>query len=407
MNTNESQLRQYQLAIDTSTIVSRADIYGRITFVNDEFCRISKYSKKELIGQNHHIIRHPDVSPEVYTKIDKMLMEKKIYKGIMKHIAKDGSVFYLNTTMMPILDEENEILEFMAIRHDITDEILLNKKLVATQNELKKLNLSLENEVKSQTQKLINLNRDLQTRVKEEIKKNEEKTQLMFQQSRLASIGEMIGNIAHQWRQPLSELGIDLFKMKQNFANEEKFKQAYEHAKLVIKNMSNTIDDFRTFFNPNKEKDKFHISESVKEAANMLVGSLKKDNIKLNLNIKKDSEIYGFKNELTQVFTNLIANAKDALNSSNIKEKIIQITIIEAQDTAIVAVYNNGAKIDKKIIYKIFEPYFTTKFESHGTGLGLYMSRLIIEKMNGEIYAKNRNTGVEFDIKIPIYKEEL
>ena len=405
MNENELRLKQYQTAIDANTVVLRADIHGVVTFVNDEFCKITHYLPDEILGQKYTCIKHPSTPNSVYDKIAKFMLKRCTYKAIMKHLAKNGETFYLNEIIMPILNEAGQIDEIVAIGHDVTESFVLYEKLIKAQNELKELNLSLENKIEAQTRKLVNLNRDLEARVREETKKNEEKTHIMFQQSRLASIGEMIGNIAHQWRQPLSELGIDLYKMKQNVANEIKFVEAYEHAKLVIKSMSNTIDDFRTFFNPNKEKEIFLISESVRDATMMLNGSLKKDEVKINIDIKKDAKIRGFKSELTQVFTNFIANALDALNSSQIRHKFIQITILSAKNEVIVVVYNNGAKIPTDIIYKIFEPYFTTKYKSHGTGLGLYMSKLIVERMNGKINVKNRNTGVEFDVRIPIFED--
>ncbi|MCZ6117792.1 sensor histidine kinase [Campylobacter ureolyticus] len=406
MDRNQSRLIQYQNAIDASNIVSKTDICGYITFVNDEFCNISKYSRDELIGQNHNIVRHPDVSPEVFKRLWKTILAKKVYKGIIKNLAKDGSVFYLNATIIPILDENGNIEEFVAIRHDVTEVIELNERLMATRIELKELNLSLEEKVKEQTKELLDLNKSLENRVKEEILKNEEKNRLLSQQARLISMGEMIGNIAHQWRQPLSELGIDLFKMKQNIKDEEKFIHTYEHAKTVIKNMSNTIDDFRNFFKSDKEKEEFSIKEAIDKSLGMLEGTFKKEGIRIEILKNEDVKISGIKAEFSQVIINILTNAKDAMQNLDPKDKIIKIKIYKNDKFAFVSIYNNGENIKDSIMDKLFDPYFTTKHKSVGTGIGLYMCKMIITNMNGNIYVKNLKNGVDFCIEIPLKKEK-
>ena len=406
MDRNQSRLIQYQNAIDASNIVSKTDIYGYITFVNDEFCNISKYSRDELIGQNHNIVRHPDVSPEVFKRLWKTILAKKVYKGIIKNLAKDGSVFYLNATIIPILDENGNIEEFVAIRHDVTEVIELNERLMATRIELKELNLSLEEKVKEQTKELLDLNKSLENRVKEEILKNEEKNRLLSQQARLISMGEMIGNIAHQWRQPLSELGIDLFKMKQNLKDEDKFIHTYEHAKTVIKNMSNTIDDFRNFFKSDKEKEEFSIKEAIDKSLGMLEGTFKKEGIRIEILKNEDVKISGIKAEFSQVIINILTNAKDAMQNLDPKDKIIKIKIYKNDKFAFVSISNNGENIKDSIMDKLFDPYFTTKHKSVGTGIGLYMCKMIITNMNGNIYVKNLKNGVDFCIEIPLKKEK-
>lgn len=406
MDRNQSRLIQYQNAIDASNIVSKTDIHGYITFVNDEFCNISKYSRDELIGQNHNIVRHPDVSPEVFKRLWKTILAKKVYKGIIKNLAKDGSVFYLNATIIPILDENGNIEEFVAIRHDVTEVIELNERLMATRIELKELNLSLEEKVKEQTKELLELNKSLENRVKEEILKNEEKNRLLSQQARLISMGEMIGNIAHQWRQPLSELGIDLFKMKQSIKDEEKFIHTYEHAKTVIKNMSNTIDDFRNFFKSDKEKEEFSIKEAIDKSLGMLEGTFKKEGIHVEILKNEDVKISGIKAEFSQVIINILTNAKDAMQNLDPKDKIIKIKIYKNDKFAFVSIYNNGENIKDSIMDKLFDPYFTTKHKSVGTGIGLYMCKMIITNMNGNIYVKNLKNGVDFCIEIPLKKEK-
>ncbi|MDA3056075.1 MULTISPECIES: PAS domain-containing sensor histidine kinase [unclassified Campylobacter] len=406
MKKTQAKLKQYQDAIDASNIVSKTDINGIITFVNDEFCKISGYSRQELIGSPHNIVRHPDVKKSVFKKLWETILAKKVYKGIVKNLSKDGRAFYLNATIIPILDDNGEIEEFVAIRHDVTNVILLNEHLTQLRVELNELNQSLENKVKEQTKELTILNANLEKRVEEEIAKNEQSSRIMFRQSRLASMGEMMANIAHQWRQPLSELSIDLFKMKQNLEDKDGFLDTYEHAKQVIKNMSNTIDDFRNFFNANKPVENFLVSSCVDDAMIMLKGTLDRNDIKIDVKSQKNVFVYGHQSELTQVFMNILINAKDAFKNSEIKSKKIQISIKSNDKFAIIDIKDNAGAIKDEIMERIFEPYFTTKHKSSGTGLGLYMSKMIVEHMKGEIIAENLKNWVNFKIILPLAKEE-
>ena len=406
MKKTQAKLKQYQDAIDASNIVSKTDINGIITLVNDEFCKISGYSRQELIGSPHNIVRHPDVKKSVFKKLWETILAKKVYKGIVKNLSKDGRAFYLNATIIPILDDNGEIEEFVAIRHDVTNVILLNEHLTQLRVELNELNQSLENKVKEQTKELTILNANLEKRVEEEIAKNEQSSRIMFRQSRLASMGEMMANIAHQWRQPLSELSIDLFKMKQNLEDKDEFLDTYEHAKQVIKNMSNTIDDFRNFFNANKPVENFLVSSCVDDAMIMLKGTLDRNDIKIDVKSQKNVFVYGHQSELTQVFMNILVNAKDAFKNSEIKNKKIQISIKSNDKFAIIDIKDNAGAIKDDIMERIFEPYFTTKHKSSGTGLGLYMSKMIVEHMKGEIIAENLKNWVNFKIILPLAKEE-
>ncbi|MBR8461740.1 PAS domain S-box protein [Campylobacter sp. faydin G-24] len=402
MDNIKARFAQYQNAIEESNIVSKTDINGIITFVNDEFCKICGYSRKELIGKNHNIVRHPDVPKENFKQLWGTILSKNVYKGIAKNLTKYKKVVYLNTTIIPILDLNGEIEEFLAIRHDVTQVIELNEQLLKTQNELKTLNLGLEERVAEQTKELTQLNENLKSIVEAEIVKNEEKTRIMIIQSHFASMGEMIANISHQWRQPLNELSIALFKMKRLVqSSDNEFENLYNRCKNIIKNMSNTIEDFSGFFTINKPPQEFYLSDVVKNSIFMLQGALEKKGIKVSINVKKETYILGHKRYIEQVVINLINNAKDVLIERNIKNKRIKIDISSQDKFIIVDVNDNGGGIDKSIIDKIFEPYFTTKQTKQGTGIGLYMSKLIIDKFNGIIEVKNKKEGACFTIKLP------
>ncbi|MDR2099643.1 MAG: PAS domain S-box protein [Campylobacteraceae bacterium] len=400
------KLEQYKRAVEQSNIVSKTDINGIITFVNDEFCKISGYSKEELIGKNHNIVRHPDVPKANFELLWKTILNKETFKTTAKNMAKDGSTFYVNTTITPILDKNGDIEEFIAIRYDVTDSVMLTEALKKKERELSLLNSTLENRVKEQTSKLRELNQNLEKRVAEETEKNREKDRLMFQQARLAAMGETISNIAHQWRQPLSELGIIIFTMKKRSMNEKEMQKQYEHAKKVIAKMSKTIEDFRNFFNPDKEKSSFFIKDMIEDTLSILKGSLKRTAINIEIDIDEHITAYGYKNELSQAILNLISNAKDAFSDKPLDGRVLKISSVREGNFTILSVADNAGGIESTIADKIFEPYFTTKHANLGTGLGLYIVKTIIEEsMDGRVCVKNENGGAKFIIKIPAVKE--
>ncbi len=394
----------YQEAIENSNIVSKTDINGIITFVNDDFCKISGYTKKELIGSNHNIVRHPNVQAQEFTLLWDTILSKKSYKATVKNKCKNGSVVYLNTTITPILDDNDNIKEFIAIRYDVTKEVQLKQKLEKKDKELQLLNKTLEIRVNEQTAQLIELNQTLEQRVDEEIIKNKEKQKIIFWQSRMASLGQMLANIAHQWRQPLTELSLTLFNIKKSakLNNKDTLNKYYKESLSIIENMSQTIDDFTNFFNPNKPKEKFYLDFAVDDALLITKKFIQKDNITIRKDFKK-VEVFGVLNELSQVIINLIQNSSEAFIYQKIDTREIDIHISKSNDFATILFSDNAGGVEEKILDKIFEPYFTTKHKSNGTGLGLFMSRMIIEKsLNGSIEVSNLNNGLKFIIKIPL-----
>lgn len=401
-------LKQYKEAIEKSNIISKTDVNGIITFVNDEFCNISGYTKSELIGQNHNIVRHPAVPKEKFNLLWDTLKNKKIYKDTVKNRAKDGSTFYVNTTIIPILDENENIVEYIAIRYDVTKEVMLREELIKKEAEYEELNRSLEKRVEEQTRELKELNQTLEKRVRDEIAKNEDKQRVMFWQSRHASLGQMLANIAHQWRQPLTELSLAMFNIKKAVQNDrvEDVSKFYDESKNIIKNMSQTIDDFTNFFSPDKEKHYFNISESIQEAIGLLESVVNDGMITIKTNFE-DMEVLGITNELTQVMINLINNSKDAFIHNSILLREIAITTKREKGFALIEVQDNAGGIAKENIEKIFEPYFTTKHKSRGTGLGLFMSKMICEQgLGGTLDVKSKKNTTTFSIKIPLDEHE-
>jgi len=252
---------------------------------------------------------------------------------------------------------------------------------------------------------LEDLNKNLEKKVEIGIVEVQKKDKAMLHQSRLARMGTMLSMIAHQWRQPLSEVSGILMELetanKFNKVNDKMIKDAVLESNKLIQFMSYTIDDFRNFFKPDKKKVNFYIEDSCIEAISLISASIKSYDIKLQYNIRMNYEIYGYKREFAQVLLNLMSNAKDILNLRKIKNPRIDLDVDFKDGYAIVSVKDNANGVEKEYLDLIFEPYFTTKSSAQGTGLGLYMSKMIIEKnMDGELSVENKDGGAIFTIKI-------
>ncbi|MCW9026797.1 MAG: ATP-binding protein, partial [Thiovulaceae bacterium] len=288
----------------------------------------------------------------------------KIYKSTVKNLAKDGSTFYVNTTIIPILDENDEVIEYIAIRYDVTKENFY----------------------------------------KEELEKNEVKQKILFAQARHASLGQMLANIAHQWRQPLTELSLTVFNLKKNaLSNEEAVQKYYDESKNIINSMSKTIEDFSNFFTPNREVEQFAIKLSVEEALELMDNSLKSSMVDVELRIQDELEVLGVANELTQVILNFLKNSIDAFELNGVLIRQVDITIRRLKEFAEIEFRDNAGGIKKDIIERIFEPYFTSKHQKNGTGLGLFMSKMIVEQsFGGSLDVKSKKHYTIFSIKIPL-----
>ena len=224
--------------------------------------------------------------------------------------------------------------------------------------------------------------------------------------AKLATMGEMMANITHQWKQPLNELSLILYKMKKLANSEEgEFMGAYERAMQIIKYMADTTDDFSSFLNPNTLSQEFSLADAARASIQIVKGVMKKEGVHIELEVLADSKICGHKNRLMQVIINLLNNAKDALNLKKIEDKNIKISIDSDDKFAYISVQDNGGGIDESVMDKIFKPYFSTK-NNKSTGIGLYMSKQIVEQFNAEITASNSDGGACFSIKLP-HKGEI
>ena len=360
----------------------------------------------------------------------KALIKKFFTKNNLYHLIffdKKGNILYSDFSQAKTL---NDIFNYF-----ITDEILKTKKGFVTDNIYVKSfspnmkiiftqNQTLINKTNNLSKKLTvfmlvlslflaiplglffskplyQFYKELDKRVNEEIEKRRQKEQLLMQQSKLAALGEMLGNIAHQWRHPLTRLSLiiqnfELVAKKDRLTPEyiEKFKN---NAILQIKYMSDTIDDFTSFFKKDTKKTDFYPKDIIEETLKLLEGRLNQNRVEVNVDIVNSLKINGYKSEFSQVVLNIINNAIDVLKERDIKNKKINIKIYGSK----IEIEDNAGGIPEEIKDKIFEPYFTTKFQSQGTGIGLYMSKIIItQHFNGQLFAYNSNDGAVFVIKV-------
>jgi signal transduction histidine kinase len=249
------------------------------------------------------------------------------------------------------------------------------------------------------------LKESFEGRVEKSIGELKKKEKLLYEQSRLAQMGEMISMIAHQWRQPLNaisatssslQLRAKLDKLDQDFVIE-----MTENIATYSQHLSDTIDDFRNFFKPNKEKDTVSFTKIIDAVESIMQHSLKNHNIKLVKELNCEEEFSSYANELKQVVLNLVKNAEDILMEKNIEEPYIKIATKVYGDKFILEVSDNGGGIPKEALYNIFNPYFSTKKQKDGTGLGLYMSKVIVEEhCKGKLRGYNSDDGAVFVLTI-------
>ena len=260
---------------------------------------------------------------------------------------------------------------------------------------------------------LENYRQELEGQITEEIKHSKMQEQLMIQQGKMAAMGEMLGAIAHQWRQPLNTLGIIVQDMGEaytfNLIDKEYIGKFKDSSMRLIQYMSKTIDDFKDFFKPNTADELFFATDALADSFEIFWALLEHNQIKVEQTIAYEhcDRLFCNKNQLKQVFLNIISNAKDAtlesIDKKIIENGVIQTNIVCEDSSVLISIYNNGSNIPSDIINRLFEPYFTTKDCGKGTGIGLYISKIIVEQnLKGKIGIHNKDNGVEVVVEIPV-----
>jgi signal transduction histidine kinase len=264
---------------------------------------------------------------------------------------------------------------------------------------------TVQEELSVKKRLLEELNHTLEERINSAINDLRQKDQALILQNRMAVMGEMINNIAHQWRQPLNNIGLIIQNLQMSFDAGELTSQAMEKdvndAMNTIFFMSRTIDDFRNFFRKDKRKSEFDLNKVVAGTVEFVAASLKYNNIRVDLSAEESVDATGYRNEFAQVLLNILSNARDALLEGKIQDPAIRIRIFSEEGRSVVVISDNAGGIPDDVLPRIFDPYFTTKAPGKGSGIGLYMSKMIIEQnMGGRLIASNGDGGAEFRIEV-------
>jgi PAS domain S-box-containing protein len=353
-------------------IIFWKDKNGVFKGANSQFLELMNLkTKKELIGKKDSDFNISEKNDYMTDDLFVMKTKKPKLNYIETITAKDKNIKTLNTSKVPLFDEKGEVIGILGVVNDITEQL--------------------------KTQKQINL-----------------QDQLLIQQSKLASMGEMIANIAHQWRQPLSIISTSAtgIKMQKEMGILDDISEI-KSLEIINENaqyLSNTIDDFRDFFKKSKTKNSVNLNNLIDKTLKLILTRLKNKNITI-INNSTDIKFETYESEMIQVFMNIINNSVDAFENKTYN-KYLFLEAYESNDNIFIKIKDNAGGIEENIINRIFEPYFTTKDSKQGTGIGLYMcNEIIVKHLNGKIFATNESfeyegnkyKGSQFTIELPLY----
>lgn len=396
---------------DVKKILQELDIYhAELIAQNEEL--IEKEEKLIASNKEYELLFYD--APVAYLVIDKSFHIKKYNKRANEYFGLSFSLLdtimlfsYINISYL------EKILTWISKEEFLNEALELEMKFARSQ--LKRFKVygnyypSNENTI---ILSFIDINEeyilknDLKTQVDLKTDENLKQYHILQQQSKFAAMGEMIANIAHQWRQPLNVLSahnLDIsLKYKNNKLNDDVMNNFYNKTKTVVEKMSETIESFVDFFNPNKEKAHFKLIEVIDEVFNLLDNSFEKNQINIIVNCDEGISFKAYKSEFEQILLIILNNSRDSIIANNIEGKI-SINIEKISNKYLqIEIIDNAGGVNEKIIDRIFEPYFTTKSKNLGTGIGLYMSKMIVEEsLNGTIALENFKDGVKTTISLP------
>ncbi len=337
------------------------DTAGNIEYANQEMLRASGYTDQELLGQPMSIFKSDKHSSFVYQSLwDQISVQHKVWHGTLIDQMKNGELRDWDSTIFPLFDTKGSVINYVSIVNDVTE--------------------------------------------------NNAKERLLLMQSRQAQMGEMLSMIAHQWRQPLAIINalvgkmllLEMFKEQPDEKVSESLKQIEDQSLFL----SRTITDFRDFFRTDKPKEVIACSKLIANAMSLIDHAVKTHSLHFTTTLNSDPVINTYANEILQVLITLIKNSLDAFDENPIEEKHLEIRVDEEEDRVVISVQDNAGGIAPDIIGEIFSPYFTTKQGDKGTGLGLYMAKMVVEEhCHGSLSVESEGGMSTFKISLPIEDE--
>ncbi|MBI5483373.1 MAG: PAS domain-containing protein [Deltaproteobacteria bacterium] len=358
-------------------------------YMSPSVTKLTGYSIEEFMSD--HELVHRIILPEdrelFLNHTHEVCEDGHIMPIEMRILTKNGELRWLGHICRQIFTPEGLPWGWRASNQDITQLKLMEQKLLEQTEQLEIINHSLEN------------------RISEAVAELRRMDQTMIQQGRLAALGEMINNIAHQWRQPLNNIGLIIQNIQLSYDSgtitSAEMECQIDKAMDVIMHMSGTIDDFRNFFRDDKEKQNFCINKAVRRTLDFVSAALESRNVRVVIAGDEDVTAFGYQNEYSQVLLNIISNAGEACFERCVEDAQIRIRITRENERSAVYVSDNCGGIPDDVLPRIFDPYFTTRAPDRGTGIGLYMSKVIIEQnMGGKLTARNLDGGAEFRVEV-------
>ncbi len=387
LRTSEERFHAIYDSLNDAVFIHDA-VSGRIVDVNETACRMYGYSHEEILGPPAFEL---GTGEPPYSRAEALAWIHKAAAGEPQRFewittARGNRPFWVEVCMrQAIINDESLVVVLV---RDIAERKQSQEMLDRQHVQLEELNRTLEN------------------RVTEAIAELRRKDELLIQQSRNAAMGEMLNSIAHQWRQPLNNIAIYVqtlpLAQEEGELTEELLRDDVARIMEIIQYMSKTIDDFRTFFRHEKQRQLFSLQETVEKAVSLVAARMEHLGITWQIAVQQTPCTFGYASEYCQVVLNILNNAIDVLETREGDERRILLTIDEQDDIALLTVRDNGGGISPTALPHLFEPYYTTKSPGEGSGIGLYMAKAIIEKhMAGTITAKNHGDGAEFTISLP------
>jgi len=364
---NEELLKKHELLKSVENSIDDAifykDLQQRYIGCNKKFAAFLGMKEEDIIGKTDFDFFEKDTALSFF-KLNEELIQKKQKYSYKHWLLYQEKKIYVMTNKTPLINDQGKVIGIVVVSKDITKEYEMQQEI-------------------------------------------ERKNVMLIQQNKLIAMGEMIANIAHQWRQPLNTLGIILQKIgilyQKKLLTPKEMETNIVDAMDLMQEMSTTIDDFRNFFNPEKLSEVFDLHEIILKAFIIIKPTLIDNDIAVTINAKGKYNVYGHKNEFFQVVLNILHNAIEALILDEVSHPCIVIDFEKKAEEICITISDNASGILESVKEKIFDPYFTTK--EHGTGIGLYMSKIIIEEhMQGRIFCSTSERGTKFTLIIPTIK---